>query len=121
MHNWLIGYYIVEFEMTIPSPSIAEQGDSLYDVIIYLRRALSDFKNLRSFALFTNTTSGLSRTALTRLLLSKAILPFVLLELLSKQSSSAPISEAKKVSSVVSTLKVLPDFFTVRVSVDDSS
>ena len=79
MHNWLIGYYIVEFEMTIPSLSIAEQGDSLY-IVCYLRRALSDFKNLRSFSLFTNTTSGLSRTALTRLLLSKAILPFVLLE-----------------------------------------
>lgn len=79
MHNWLIGYYIVEFEMTIPSLSIAEQGDSLY-IVCYLRRALSDFKNLRSFALFTNTTSGLSRTSLIRLLLSKAILPFVLLE-----------------------------------------
>ena len=120
MHNWLIGYYIVEFEMTIPSLSIAEQGDSLY-IVCYLRRALSDFKNLRSFALFTNTTSGLSRTSLIRLLLSKAILPFVLLELLLMPSSSAPFSEAKKVSSVVSTLKVLPDFFTVKVSVDDSS
>ena len=119
MHNWLIGYYIVEFEMTIPSLSIAEQGDSLY-IVCYLRRALSDFKNLRSFALFTNTTSGLSRTSLIRLLLSKAILPFVLLELLSMPSST-PFSEAKKVSSVVSTLKVLPDFFIVKVSVDDSS
>mgnify|MGYP006982741945 FL=1 len=59
MHNWLIGYYIVEFEMTIPSLSIAEQGDSLY-IVCYLRRALSDFKNLLSFALFTNTTCGLS-------------------------------------------------------------
>ena len=63
MHNWLIGYYIVEFEMTIPSLSIAEQGDSLY-IVCYLRRALSDFKNLRSFSLFTNTTSWLSRTSL---------------------------------------------------------
>ena len=36
MHNWLIGYYIVEFEMTIPSLSIAERGESLYDVISYL-------------------------------------------------------------------------------------
>ena len=100
--------------MTIPSFSIAERGDSLY-VICYLRRALSDFKNLRSFALFTNTTSGLSRTPLIRLLLSKAILPFVFLELLSMPSSSTPFSEARKVSSVVSILKVLPDFFTVKV------
>ena len=94
------------------------EGD-YYVVISYLRRAMSDFKNLRSFSLFTNTTLGLSMTLFTRLLLSKAILPFVLLEELSTPSSE-PASEAKKVSSVVSILKVLPDFFTVKVSVDDS-